>query len=725
MRFKDLIKNSSVLVLLGGGAVILAVIIAVAKITVSNSIWPTIGVSIVLFLIFFWFLYKQFANGITSFIAMIDGLFAVKETEEKRLAASKLLNSITLAVDRVRFKLDEAVSMIKILGDKDDLNFDYLSQDDRMGQALVEMNETMRSLNAMESKRKWKVEGLAKFAEHLREDDADLSNYLFNLTSELVRYTKCNQGAFYIKYEDEAGDEYMELKATYAYDKRKFEEKKISKGQGLLGQCMVERTTVYLRDVPENYVNITSGLGEAVPKNIIIIPLLFNDTIFGAVELASFNLLEDYQIEFLEELAESIAASISSIKVNENTRVLLEEAQGLTTELQSREEEMRQNMEELAATQEDMQRNQVQLNGLFDAIDSTLAMMEFDTDGAVNKANKMLLEMTENTQKEVSEMHFNSFMGIINEPKNIWAKLIEKQTVSGEYMLTTNKGDIWIEGSLTPVLDINGNLQRVLLLAKDITQEKELRIENDKREVELNSHVEAINKTIASCEYNMEGVLVGANEIFLGITGFKLDEIKGKHHFDLIPKADRYKPQTELMWGGIKDGKFFSGEFKLMSKNGKELWLTGTYNPILDPSGNPYKVMMFAQFTTDEKEKKVELTGSVNALKSTLPIIEIKADRVFKSANKLFFEEFGYTRMELRGKTFEEIVGDPTPNHIVELFNGVAKNEFVEEIITFYNPAKNKRRYRTTFTPIFDLEDKLSKIVIVMVDMEMVLTSSN
>jgi transcriptional regulator with GAF, ATPase, and Fis domain len=133
-----------------------------------------------------------------------------------------------------------------------------------------------------------------------------------------------------------------------------------------------------MTDVPKNYIHITSGLGQAIPTNIIIVPLLFNGNFYGAFEIASFHKLERYQIEFLERVSEHIAAEISTRSSVTNTEKLLSDSQELTQQLRSKEEEMRQHMEELTATQEEMNRKQSELSSVFAAINNTVASVEFD-----------------------------------------------------------------------------------------------------------------------------------------------------------------------------------------------------------------------------------------------------------------------------------------------------------------------------------------------------------
>ena len=134
--------------------------------------------------------------------------------------------------------------------------------------------------------------------------------------------------------------------------------KRIQVGEGVTGQCIQEKGTVYMCDIPNDYMKITSGLGDALPRHLLVVPLRLDEQIFGAVELASFQAIEPHHIEFVEKLGESIASTISAAKINSHTRKLLDETQVQAEQMRAQEEEMRQNMEELSATQEEMHRTQ-------------------------------------------------------------------------------------------------------------------------------------------------------------------------------------------------------------------------------------------------------------------------------------------------------------------------------------------------------------------------------
>src|SRR5690606_32584770 len=146
------------------------------------------------------------------------------------------------------------------------------------------------------------------------------------------------------------------LEACYAYERKKFLEKRIEFGEGLIGQAYLEKDIIYMTEIPERYVSISSGLGNANPRSDIIIPLISNDTIEAVIEIASFQKMEKHEIEFMQKVGEYVASAIAAVKVNQRTKALLQSTQEQAEEMRSQEEEMRQNMEELQATQEEVQR---------------------------------------------------------------------------------------------------------------------------------------------------------------------------------------------------------------------------------------------------------------------------------------------------------------------------------------------------------------------------------
>ncbi len=226
---------------------------------------------------------------------------------------------------------------------------------------LVNMRVEMEKVKTADEVRIWATEGLSKFSNIVRVHQHNISELGNNIISDLVKYMKANQGGLFILNADNESDKYLELLSCYAYDSKKYNDKRIEIGQGLVGQTFKEKTTLHLTEIPDNYMQITSGLGEATPRNLLIIPLRVNEHIEGVLEIASFNKFTKYEVEFLEKLGEIIASGIMMLNTNDRTKALLENSQAQEEEMRAQEEEMRQNMEELQATQEEMSRQKSEL----------------------------------------------------------------------------------------------------------------------------------------------------------------------------------------------------------------------------------------------------------------------------------------------------------------------------------------------------------------------------
>lgn len=274
------------------------------------------------------------------------------QTTDELGVASENLNAI------IR-QLEEATGFINSIGEGN-LDAKLIGENERtsLSQALLSMQQKLKNINEEERKRKWANEGLAKFVEILRSGESNLSTLGDNIIKALVTYTGATQGGLYAWNDDQSENAHIELVSSYAFNRKKYEKKKIQAGEGLLGQAYFEKKTKYITEIPHDYFRIVSGLGETDPQSILIVPLLSDDKVYGLVELASFKKFETYEIAFVEKLGETLASTLASVKTNEKNKKLLQDFQGQTESLRSQEEEMRQNMEELTATQEEMGRKE-------------------------------------------------------------------------------------------------------------------------------------------------------------------------------------------------------------------------------------------------------------------------------------------------------------------------------------------------------------------------------
>lgn len=232
---------------------------------------------------------------------------------------------------------------------------------------LANMAEIEQAREA-DHKRQWVNEGLTKFAVLLRKNNDDIKILCSDVLTSLIQYVGANQGGIFLAKSTNEREIILELTACNAYNRKKFLKKEVliqdGMGEGLLGQVYLEKQKIYLTEVPQDYLNITSGLGEASPQVLLILPLKTDEQIYGVIEIAAFKIFDKSQLELMEKVADSIAVTIALAQINQQTRQLLAQTQEQAEQLRAQEEELRQNLEELQTTQEAMSHKQLELEAI-------------------------------------------------------------------------------------------------------------------------------------------------------------------------------------------------------------------------------------------------------------------------------------------------------------------------------------------------------------------------
>ncbi|MEM9829274.1 MAG: GAF domain-containing protein [Bacteroidota bacterium] len=327
-----------------------------------------------------------FHAGLTAVIIGLCALWAFdfrKHTKESLLDSLKIQDQLIHSEQNVAFATEIANGNL-------DAEKSY-EESDKLGRALISMQEKLKDAQQREQKEKFMNVGLAEIGAILRKNFHSLEDLSENVLSYLVKYLKANQGAIFITDLDETENEQLlSMTACYAYDKKKFEEKTIRIGQGLVGQVFLEKKTTYLKKIPQDYINITSGLGESTPGHLLIVPLIVNESVEGILELASFKDFSEDDISFLEKVGESVASMVTSGKTTQRTTRLLESTKASEEELRAAEEEMRQNNEELQAIQEELGRKEREQASLFQAVQQSIGTLEIDTEGNITQINAAL-----------------------------------------------------------------------------------------------------------------------------------------------------------------------------------------------------------------------------------------------------------------------------------------------------------------------------------------------
>ncbi len=311
-----------------------------------------------------------------------------------------------------------------------DAEYKPLSENDVLGTALIEMRNNLAKVAEADSRQNWATNGIAEFSDLLRKNNDDIRRLADVVISRLISYVGANQGGLFIVTEDEEEEEpYLRLEACYAWEKKKYLERRVYQGDGLTGQAWQEGATIYLTEVPDDYVMITSGLGKANPTSVLIVPLKSNEQVYGVVEVASFDTFEPYKIEFVERVAESIASTIASLKNSERTTRLLEESEMLAEQMRAQEEAMRQQMEYMQIEQEESERSKMLASQKEAVFNTHTVVLSVNRKFIITNANALASELLFYTIQEIEGMSLE--------------RLFNSETKFEELKMRLGRGESW------------------------------------------------------------------------------------------------------------------------------------------------------------------------------------------------------------------------------------------------------------------------------------------
>lgn len=314
---------------------------------------------------------------INNYLTLISKGVLNAQISDKILSANSEIGSVSQSLNTTLQGLHNTSNFATEISKSNfDLEYKLLSDEDEIGLALISMQKSLTDAYELEEKRKieekntsYITNGIAKFSELLRLNNDNLEKLSINLLSNLVEYVGAAQAGMFVLNEENEEDIYYELTGAVAYNREKALDSKVKVGEGLIGRCIYEKLTITLTEVPENYVNISSGLGDANPRCILLVPAVIDDKVYAIIELASFKVFDKIITTFIEKVAENVASVISSVRNNERTSKLLAESESNSGEMAAQEEELRQNIEELKATQEEMLRKEGELKDMADKLE--------------------------------------------------------------------------------------------------------------------------------------------------------------------------------------------------------------------------------------------------------------------------------------------------------------------------------------------------------------------
>ena len=345
------------------------------------------------------------------------------------------------------------------------------------------------------------------------------------------------------------------------------------------------------------------------------------------------------------------------------------------------------------------------------AIGKSQAVIEFNMDGTIITANQNFLDTLGYRLEEIQGKHHSMFvtpaMRESAEYRAFWANLNRGEHQAAEYKRIGKGGrEVWIQASYNPILDRSGKPCKVIKFATDITAQK-------LRSMEDAGKMAAIGRAQAVIEFNLDGTIITANDIFLKVLGYSLAEIQGKHHSMFVAPAERDSGAYREFWAKLNRGEFQSAEYKRIGKGGKEVWILASYNPILDDAGKPFKVVKFASDVSDQKLKTADLAGQIEAIGKSQAVIEFSMDGIVLDANENFLKTLGYSLAEIKGKHHSMFV--QPEEHQSDAYRvfwaNLNRGEFQSAEYRRIGKGGKEVWIQASYNPIRDLNGKPYKVV--------------
>ncbi len=348
---------------------------------------------------------------------------------------------------------------------------------------------------------------------------------------------------------------------------------------------------------------------------------------------------------------------------------------------------------------------------LWKAVDRAQAVIELDVDGNILTANANFLKAVGYSLGEVQGQNHRILCtpehAASPQYRDFWSRLARGECESGEYpRLGKNGREVWLMASYVPVADSRGKPLKIVAFATDITAQKTHCIESDGK-------MRAIGRAQAVIEFALDGTILTANENFLAATGYALDEIRGRHHRlfcapDYVGSAD-YRD----FWARLGRGEFASGEYRRLGKDGREVWLQATYNPILDAAGRPVKIVKFASDISIQKARTTEFACKVAAISRVQAMIEFDLGGRVLDANDNFLTAMGYRRDEIVGqhhRMFCEPAFVASPDY-ARLWERLGRGEFDAGEYKRLGKGGREIWIQASYNPIFDASGKPYKVI--------------
>lgn len=616
------------------------------------------------------------------------------------------------------------------------------------------------------------LQSLAAFSEILKESQtiADLAERTISL---LCRQVSAHMGAIFVR-EGNA----LVLRGTYAYDLSQAAERRFHLGEGFVGQAAAEKRLLRIHPVPPSYLRLRSGLGEAAPHTLLLVPLIFQNETYGVAELATLEAFPQELEAFLQKFAEHVGAALANFISRERLEALLSEEQTLRKALEEKQAELLRSAQLMEEAQAKLLESQTQLASQISAIRSAALVVELSEEGLITYANEAFLLATGYPLTQLKRSFLADLVAADDLKQTLSQALKSHQSWKGSLPLRAQSGEIlWLQATLAPLqarpagfigicFDITREKQQEeelrRMLEQTLAQEELLREANQRlqalneellrTQTELKGQIAAVGNAAIVSETDLQGRIIRVNDLFLQMYGYRPEEVLGQNH-RILKSGHQSDTVFEEMWRTISQGQVWRGEVRNRAKDGQYYWILLTITPVAGPEGKILKYIAVGFDITAQKRQEeelrsalelaqaqqeelrrytqqlqaaqeemrrtqVELRGQISAVHNAAIVAETDPEGRITFVNDAFCALSGYTREELLGSTHAILRSD---RHDEAFFRALWQTLLEKRVWKgiFCNRRRDGSLYwiSSTITPVVDTRGRLVKFIAVSFDL--------
>ena len=455
--------------------------------------------------------------------------------------------------------------------------FEYVHRHDSLKHEILDLQakfaEEKKTTNEKINKEKLERiinTGIERVTEILQLSD-DLQTMSDNIISEVIKYLNVSQGGLFFINREDPDNPILELKSSFAYSKKRLSVKTLPIDYGLTGRSILEQQSIYLTEIPVDYTELISGFGESPPKYIAIVPLIFNNKVYGVIEIASLFEIEPYKIEFLEKIGQSISSTYNNFSINLITEKLLGRSREQSQAMIEKDLDMQKRIESLNKYRKYTDVKVFEVENILSSIYAGTLVVEYTTDGKIVSSNTNFVSMLNAKGEELIGKEYREISEYADADLS-YTDFLKRLTkgVMQNYVakfLYKNKQAVWLSQTFNPVFDKKGKVYRILSISIDITdrvnekeslvhrekeiKEKERFIDRKLEETEkvwdtskrtkimMDKILSVVDDIFIRIDYDLEGNILEINDKAKELLKYKYNEMKGHKLSEFLIEDDK------------------------------------------------------------------------------------------------------------------------------------------------------------------------------------------